>query len=122
MTHKREGGAVSKIARTRVGLMVSAGLVLAAVTASLALSAGASRSALPGRNGRIVFDGGNVLYLVNPDGSGLVGVALTITDEPTVGAAFSADGRLIAYSRTTGDGGDVDIYTIRPDGSDQREV
>ena len=105
--------------RRPIGLAAVLALVLAA-TAVLAVEAGASRSAFPGKNGRIVFDDQTgSLVLVNPDGTGLVRLARTGTPDQYIGASFSPDGTHIAYSKV---GNDPDIYTIRPDGSDQREV
>ena len=105
--------------RRPIGLAAVLALVLAA-TALLAVEAGASRTAFPGKNGRIVFnDQTGSLVLVNPDGTGLVRLARTGTPDQYIGASFSPDGTHIAYSKV---GNDPDIYTIRPDGSDQREV
>src|SRR6516165_1778306 len=100
-------------------------LVLSALILTLALSlsvgAGASQHAFPGKNGRIVFNDQNGnLVLVNPDGTGLVRLAYTRTNDTYVGAAWSPDGKEIAYSGFKSN--DPDIFTISPDGSNQREV
>ena len=58
--------------------------------------------------------------LVNPNGSGVVRVAPTNASDYTIGASFSRDGTQIAYS--TNRAGDADVFVIRPDGSDQRQV
>ncbi len=106
--------------RRRLIGLAAASCVCLSVTAVLALEASATRSAFPGKNGRIVFnDQTGALVLVNPDGTGLVRLAKTGTPDQYIGASFSPDGTRIAYSKV---GNDADIYTIRPDGSDQREV
>src|SRR5262245_43494341 len=101
-------------------------LVLAALCAAAAASASRSHTAgFPGKNGRIVFnDASGALVLVNPDGNGLVRIAGTQTSDGYVGASFSPDGTLIAYSRAVygQSGGDADIFVIRPDGSSQKQI
>jgi len=96
--------------------------LVAAVGAAAAASASQSgQASFPGRNGRIVFnDQYGRLVLVNPDGQGLVRIAHTEAADTYVGASFSPDGTLIAYSRAGGS--DPDIFTIRPDGSSQRQI
>ena len=104
--------------RRVVLVLLGAVCLLAAV---LTLEAGAARTGFPGKNGRIVFnDQSGNLVLVNPDGTGLVRLARTFTNDTYIGAAFSPDGTKIAYSGFKSN--DPDIFTIRPDGSDQREV
>jgi Tol biopolymer transport system component len=105
--------------RRLLALAAAVGTALA-VAALVASGAGATRSAFPGKNGRIVFnDQSGSLVLVNADGTGVVRLANTGTADEYIGASFSADGQQIAYSKV---GNDADIFTIRPDGSDQREV
>src|SRR6478752_10892259 len=83
-----------------------------ALTALVAAGADATRTAFPGKNGRIVFnDQTGSLVLVNPDGTGLVRLANTGTPDQFIGASFSPDGSRIAYSKV---GNDPDVYTIRP--------
>src|SRR5439155_24543278 len=95
--------------------------ILAAATLAAAVTAGATRTAFPGKNGRIVFnDQTGALVLVNPDGTGLVRLAKTQVADQLIGASWSPDGRQIAYSRYNN--GDADIYTIAADGTDQREI
>ena len=97
-----------------------AAFVLAAALL-LSVGAGASRTAFPGKNGRIVFnDRSGNLELVNADGTGVVRLARTYTNDTYVGAAWSPDGKQIAYSGFKSN--DPDIFTINPDGSNQREV
>src|SRR5262249_46065677 len=95
--------------------------LILAVAAALAVGAGASTHAFPGKNGRIVFnDRTGSLVLVNADGTGLVRLARTYTTDTYIGAAWSPDGKQIAYSGFRSN--DPDIFTISPDGSNQREV
>ena len=105
--------------RTLIGLCALSCSALAAA-ALFTVGAEATRRAFPGQNGRIVFnDQTGSLVLVNPNGTGLVRLANTGTADQYIGASFSPDGRRIAYSKVAHD---PDIFTIRPDGSDEREV
>jgi len=106
--------------RALVPLGVAA--TLAVLAGTTAVGSHAAGTAFPGRvNGRIVFnDENNDLALVNPDGSGLVRLANTAASDTTIGAAWSPDGKLIAYSKPNGS--TADIYVIAPDGSGQREI
>src|SRR3954464_10483139 len=91
----------------------------AASAAATAGGAEATQAGFPGKNGRIVFNDqtGN-LVLVNRDGTGLVRLVNTRAGDQYIGASFSADGTRIAYSGL-GKTGNADVFTIRPDGSDQ---
>src|SRR6478752_5356341 len=86
------------------------------VVAVGAMGAGVTRSATtayPGHNGRIVFnDQRGRLVLVNPDGTGLVQLARTEAADQVIGAAFSPDGKTIAYSKNGNS--DPDIFVISP--------
>ena len=95
-------------------------VLVGGVTATAALATTDTSSAMPGRNGRVVFVAGSEdgnLTLVNKDGSGLVTLSKSGSDsEP----AFSPDGRRIAFSSYRR--GDRDIYTLAPDGSGLRQI
>jgi TolB protein len=80
-----------------------------------------SHQAFPAKlNGRIVFNDQNgSLVLVNADGTGLVRLAYTNATDNTIGASWSPDGKLIAFSRSVRD---PDIYVIAPDASGEREI
>jgi hypothetical protein len=95
-------------------------VVTAAVFCGLAAFAStgshAARTAFAGLNGRIVFNDQNgALNLVNPDGTGLVTLAATNASDVSIGASWSPDGKLIAYSKQGQT--DADIFVIGPDAS-----
>src|SRR4051794_20451530 len=94
-------------------------LAAVAILCGLATGSQAAPRAFPGQNGRIVFNDQNgALNLVNPDGTGVVRLAATNASDVSIGAAWSPDGQLIAYSKQ-GDS-DPDIFVVAPDGSGQR--
>src|SRR5262245_23901757 len=96
-------------------------LLLTLLAAVGAVSSQSAPSSFGGRNGRIVFnDQQGRLVLVNPDGTGVVPLARTNTADFLVGASFSPDGQLIAYSAQGS--GDPDVFLISPDGSGQRQI
>jgi Tol biopolymer transport system component len=72
----------------------------------------------------IVFigaDGG--LMLVHPDGTGLHRIALAASiDDATGGATWSPDGEWIAFAARSGGADDPDLYLVRLDGTDLRQV
>src|SRR4029079_1657807 len=111
-----KGGKAMTRGQRQLGVLA----ILTAAVLAAAVTAGATRTAFPGKNGRIVFnDKTGALVLVNPDGTGLVRLARTQVADELIGASWSPDGKQIAYSRYGN--GDADIYTIEPDGSNQRE-
>jgi dipeptidyl aminopeptidase/acylaminoacyl peptidase len=60
------------------------------------------------------------LYLIHADGSGER--RLTSRRDPEYDAAWSADGQRLAFTRVkvSGTQGDLDVYTISAEGSDER--
>src|SRR5207253_9556712 len=91
------------------------------VLAWAAVGSHAARTAFPGLNGRIVFNDQNgALNLVNPDGTGVVPLAGTGASDISIGASWSPDGKLIAYSKQGQT--DADIFVIAPDASGEREI
>jgi Tol biopolymer transport system component len=103
-----------------------ASTAIAAVCALTALAAfsGSARATYPGAtNGRIAFGmnvGGNVdVYSVRPDGPDL----RRLTHDPGFDAcaAYSADGRRIAYCSGQG-GGPVQVWTMKQNGTDKHQV
>jgi TolB protein len=108
---------------------VSKTLVTTAVAAVLALATmaalvGSAHATYPGAtNGRLAFGiniGGNVdVYSVRPDGQDL----RRLTDDPSFDAcaAYSANGRRIAYCSGQG-GGPVQVWTMRQNGTDKQQV
>ena len=99
---------------------------LAAVLALLAMATlvGSAHATYPGAtNGRLAFGinlGGNVdVYSVRPDGQDL----RRLTTDPGFDAcaAYSADGRRIAYCSGQG-GGPVQVWTMKQNGTDKQQV
>jgi Tol biopolymer transport system component len=91
---------------------------------ALAAASGPARATYPGAtNGRIAFGinvGGNVdVYSVRPNGRDL----RRLTDDPGFDAcaAYSADGRRIAYCSGQG-GGPVQVWTMKQNGTHKRQV
>ena len=101
--------------------MFKAGLLASLVTlAALAAAAQHAGSASPGANGRIVFQrqapyegGSSSLYLINPNGSGLV--RLTRGYQHDAQPTWSPDGSRIAFESTRR--GDTDIFVVAPEAS-----
>ena len=92
--------------------------------AALAAASGPARATYPGAtNGRIAFGinvGGNTdVYTARPDGQGL----RRLTTDPGFDAcaAYSADGRRIAYCSGQG-GGPVQVWTMKQNGTDKEQV
>jgi Tol biopolymer transport system component len=92
--------------------------------AALAAAAGPARATYPGTtNGRIAFGinvGGNTdVYTARPDGQDL----RRLTADPGFDAcaAYSADGRRIAYCSGQG-GGPVQVWTMKQNGTDKQQV
>ena len=102
-------------------LTTTATAVALCILGASAVGSQAAPRAFPGVNGRIVFNDQNgALNLVNPDGTGVMRLAGTNASDTTIGASWSPDGKLIAYSKQGGT--DADIFVIAPDASGQREI
>jgi TolB protein len=92
--------------------------------AALAVLSGSARATYPGAtNGRLAFgmnvDGNVDVYSTRPDGQDL----RRLTDDPGFDAcaAYSADGRRIAYCSGQG-GGPVQVWTMRQNRTDKQQV
>jgi len=104
-------------------------LIAALTVVALLALPGVALTAFPGENGRIAFDsdreGGDPdIWTMNPDGSD----PLNLTADSAgadFGAAWSPDGRRIAFVRDT-DGpegpDDFEIWLMRADGSGQKQI
>ena len=100
-------------------------LVAAAVAVTaLAATSGPARATYPGAtNGRIAFgmriNGNTDVYTARPGGQDL----RRLTDDPGFDAcaAYSADGRRIAYCSGQG-GGPVQVWTMKQNGTDKQQV
>ena len=104
-------------------LAITAVAAVCAVVA-LAVLGGSARATYPGAtSGRLAFGinvGGNTdVYTVRPDGQAL----RRLTEEPGFDAcaAYSADGRRIAYCSGQG-GGPVQVWTMKQNGTDKYQV
>src|SRR5438093_11442953 len=113
-------GGGNQMNRTVVTTALAAVLALAA----LATVVGSARATYPGAtNGRIAFgiriNGNTDVYSVRPDGQGL----RRLTTDPGFDAcaAYSADGRRIAYCSGQG-GGPVPAWTMKQNGKDKQQV
>jgi TolB protein len=117
---------MTRIDNRRRDDMKKALAITAAACALVALAAlsGSARATYPGAtNGRLAFGinvGGNTdVYTVLPNGQDL----RRLTTDPGFDAcaAYSADGRRIAYCSGQG-GGPVQVWTMREDGTDKQQV
>jgi Tol biopolymer transport system component len=104
--------------------VVTTGLAAVLALAGLAALVGSARATYPGAtNGRLAFGiniGGNTdVYSVRPDGQDL----RRLTTDPGFDAcaAYSADGRRIAYCSGQG-GGPVQVWTMKQNGTDKQQV
>jgi TolB protein len=100
--------------------MIGRSIVLAAVLAAAAIAAATAGSApagFKGVNGRIAYDAGYTLMLVNPDGSGRTYIPNTYDANSP---AWSPDGTKLAFEGERGN--DHDIYVSNPDGSKRTEL
>jgi dipeptidyl aminopeptidase/acylaminoacyl peptidase len=90
------------------------GALATALALSVAASAPGKTAAFPGKNGRIVFQRGTCsLFVMNGDGS----AQRQITDQCDTSAAWSPNGRRIAFQRGRENDFSADVYTVNPDGT-----
>ena len=104
--------------------VVTIALAAAIAVVALAAASGPARATYPGAtNGRIAFgiriNGNTDVYSVRPDGQDL----RRLTTDPGFDAcaAYSADGRRIAYCSGQG-GGPVQVWTMKQNGTDKQQV
>jgi Tol biopolymer transport system component len=109
--------------KLRPTIITAGALALAALIAA----AGPARATYPGANGRIAF-GMTASGAAQPDVYSLLpgGEAVhQLTDDPAFEAcaAYSADGKQIAYCSSVGDpAGQFDIWTMKQNGKDKRRL
>ena len=96
-------------------VMIAAAVLVACSLALLALS-GEAGAAFPGKNGRIAYNAGGVIYTINPDGSGKSKVTEG-GDDPD----YSPDGKKIVYY-TGSHLRNPDVYTIDVGGGGKSKV
>jgi Tol biopolymer transport system component len=104
--------------------ILTTALAAALALAALATVVGSARATYPGAtNGRLAFgirvNGNTDVYSVRPDGQDL----RRLTDDPGFDAcaAYSADGRRIAYCSGQG-GGPVQVWTMKQNGTDKQQI
>lgn len=100
---------------------------LAAIATSALVASSTARATYPGANGRLAFgvtapgDAQPDVYSVLPTGQALH----QLTDDPAFDAcaAYSADGRQIAYCSSAGDpAGQFDIWTMKQNGKHKQRL
>jgi Tol biopolymer transport system component len=108
------------------GLLIAFALLLG-VCAVLILDGSSGQATFPGENGHIFFagepepGGSRDLYRMDPDGSNLT--PITDTEESEFRPSVTADGSMIAYQRSTDNGGtDAEIFVANADGSGAHQV
>ncbi len=99
-----------------------------ACAVALAAVSEKAEATFPGKNGRIAFNGGGVIYTINSDGSGKSKVTNTYVSGDPID--YSPDGKKITYmsyegfndGSPTGPQKDAEIYTINVDGTGKFQV
>jgi Tol biopolymer transport system component len=107
----------------------AAGFLLVALAfATLAwLGSETAHATLPGENGRIAFERGGLIWVMNPDGSDQTRLTCEADFDadqgrwPAASPAWSPDGRRIAFERHDGWRTTL-VYVINADGTGQRDV
>ena len=96
----------------------AAWIAVGALIGLMALPATAGAT-FPGDNGLIAFqdDGSGGIYTIRPDGSDR-----TRVDGDGWEPSWSANGRRIAFVKHAGPGGDTDVFTMKPNGSDKQPI
>jgi Tol biopolymer transport system component len=94
--------------------------LIIAVTLAMAtaLLASAAEATFPGPNGKIAFERGGNIWVMNPNGTGQVRLTSRGT---TANPQWSADGRKIAYDQASGTTG-RDIWVMNRNGSKKVRV
>jgi uncharacterized protein (DUF2147 family) len=77
--------------------ILGAAVLVACAVALLAVS-GEAEATFPGKNGKIAYNNGGVIYTINPDGSAKTKVTNTYVSGYPID--FSPDGKKIAYTLT----------------------
>jgi Tol biopolymer transport system component len=99
---------------TRVRTLHLPALLVAAVSVACAAAVLAvsekAEATFPGKNGRIAYVGGGVIYTINPDGGGKGKV--TEGSDPS----YSPDGKKVAYSGYDDRTEETELYTVRATG------
>ena len=106
---------------------LAAAVLVACAVASLAVS-GEADAAFPGKNGRIAYNSGGVIYTIDPDGSAKTKVTNTRVSGYPID--YSPSGKTITYTsyegfndgKDTGPQKDAEIYTVNVGGGGRTNV
>ncbi len=98
--------------------MAAAHLTAAAGCLGLLIAASPAAAAFPGQNGKIAFERGGEIFVMNPDGSAQTNLTNTVAIERE--PAWSADGQKIAFQSDRD--GNREIYVMNVDGSAQTRL
>jgi Tol biopolymer transport system component len=104
-------------------VMIAATVAVACLVALLAASEEEAQAAFPGKNGRIAYNSGGIIYTIHPNGRGKTKVANTYVSGDPI--EYSPGGKKITYmsyegfndGSPTGPQKDSEIYTIKVDGT-----
>jgi Tol biopolymer transport system component len=107
--------------------ILGAAVLVACAVALLAVS-GEAEASFPGKNGKIAYNNGGVIYTINPDGSAKSKVTNTYVSGYPID--YSPDGKNITYTsyegfndrKDTGPQTDAEIYTIKVGGGAKTNV
>jgi Tol biopolymer transport system component len=99
-------------------LRILGAAVLVACAVALLAVLGEAEATFPGKNGKIAYNNGGVIYTINPDGSAKTKVTNTYVSGYPID--YSPDGKKIVYYK----GNDLDgkIYTINVGGGGKSKV
>jgi Tol biopolymer transport system component len=101
------------------GGLVHGAFVAVALASALLAVQGSAQNVVSGSNGKIAFDrdgknGQNNIWVMNPDGSGQTQLTQSGYNSS---AAWSPDGTMLAFQRSTNGGIHFEIYVMRADGT-----
>ena len=84
-------------------------------------AAGSAEAAFPGANGKIAYDLGQNIFVINPDGTGDTNLTNIVDDAVDYAPAFSPDGSKIAFIENYEDGPN-NLWIMNSDGSGRQFV
>jgi Tol biopolymer transport system component len=89
------------------------------LVAALIASVTTAHASFPGKNGRIAFVQGPDIYTMNPDGSDIRQLTAFSDDNAAFWENWSADGKLLVFSRFLPPDGFGQLWLMNADGSNQ---